>query len=267
VGHTGSISQVRASSSSDIVVSASYDRTVRLWGVAPASNAATRRAGPKEICVLKGHKAPVLEVAWGDGGELISGARDGVVLLWDLVAGRAKAARSPEDGGGHITAMEHFEWGGAPLLAFGSQDGKVRVWDLRIEAKAGSIVCCTAPHDKGKGGQGAVGGIAYSSTHGYLVTYGADANLCVLDPRASFGVVHRLQEHKDFIYSMRLAGDKILSGAGDGSLIVNSLRTGECLYGLGANQAAVRCIDVSSDGGVLLAAGDDGNAIVWDMKH
>ena len=134
-----------------------------------------------------------------------------------------------------------------------------------MEAEPGSVVCSVAPHDRGKVGQGSVGGIAYSCCHSYLVTYGADSNVCVLDPRASFGTVHRLQEHKDFIYSMRLAGDKILTGAGDGTLIANDLRTGECLYGLGANNAAVRCIDVSTDGTLLLAAGDDGNAIAWEM--
>lgn len=44
-------------------------------------------------------------------------------------------------------------------------------------------------------------------------------------------------------------------------MLAHDLNTGRLLYGLGANQAAVRCI--GSTPNRLVAAGDDGNAIVY----
>ena len=54
-----------------------------------------------------------------------------------------------------------------------------------------------------------------------------------------------------------------LSGAGDGMLLCHDLVAGKCVYGLGANRGAVRCIHAAPDG--LVAAGDDGNAIVYSF--
>lgn len=85
----------------------------------------------------------------------------------------------------------------------------------------------------------------------------------VLDPRKNFGVVFRLKDHKDFIYSLNSIDCLAVSGAGNGWLLVHDLRTGECLYGIGANRAAVRCIECTPSS--LVAAGDDGKAIVFDM--
>lgn len=63
--------------------------------------------------------------------------------------------------------------------------------------------------------------------------------------------------------SLHVHGDLVLSGAGDGHLHVHDLSTMSLLYGLGANEAAVRGIGCTDD--ALIAVGDDGNAIVYDF--
>lgn len=85
----------------------------------------------------------------------------------------------------------------------------------------------------------------------------------VLDPRASFSTLHRIEDHRDFIYSLCLHGRLALSGGGDGILLVHDLVDGAMRYGLGANMAAVRCIHASA--GHLVAAGDDGKAIAYSF--
>ena len=50
---------------------------------------------------------------------------------------------------------------------------------------------------------------------------------------------------------------------GNGWLLVHDINTGECLYGVGANQAAVRCLWANQER--LIAAGDDGNAAIFDF--
>ena len=54
-----------------------------------------------------------------------------------------------------------------------------------------------------------------------------------------------------------------MSGAGNGWLLVHDITSGKCLYGLGANSAAVRCIWGGQR--TVVAAGDDGNAIIYSM--
>jgi len=88
-----------------------------------------------------------------------------------------------------------------------------------------------------------------------------DKAVCALDPRAGFSVLHRFTEHRDFPYSLAVAGGLALSGAGDGLLIAHDLTTGKPIWGLGANAAAVRFIGVARSR--LVAAGDDGKAIVY----
>jgi F-box/WD-40 domain protein 7 len=58
-----------------------------------------------------------------------------------------------------------------------------------------------------------------------------------------------------------VAGPLAFSGGGDGSLIAHDVSEGCMRWGIGANKAAVRCIGTTSDS--LVAAGDDGNAIIW----
>ena len=60
---------------------------------------------------------------------------------------------------------------------------------------------------------------------------------------------------------MNVAGHLALTGGGDGMLLVHDLNDGSLLYGLGANEAAVRCI--GSTPSHLIAAGDDGNTLIY----
>jgi F-box/WD-40 domain protein 7 len=84
-------------------------------------------------------------------------------------------------------------------------------------------------------------------------------------------VRHELKGHSDFIYSLACVGGLALSGSGNGILLAHNVASGEVLWGLGANEAAVRCIGVCAVGGgakgrqVMLAAGDDGKCLLYDF--
>jgi len=308
-GHFGSVSALaapgggtaaggRASArAGHLLVSAGYDKSVRLWD-------ARRAPGAAPAADLRGHGAPVLLLALraddaAGAFAVASGDRGGAVRLWDAAAGAPAAELAGHRG--HVTALA---WCGALLLS-GAQDGCVRAWDPRAAAPAAVIpahaaaggsgavgdiaVCGTAAEEEEAGGAGGGGGAAAAAaaagegggdggdsptTAGpreaapLVVTAGADKRLCVLDPRGGWRERATLGGHRDFIYSLAVVGGVALSGAGDGLLLAHDVASGRALWGLGANAAAVRCVVpfVPQAGRqALVAAGDDGKAIVYAM--
>jgi hypothetical protein len=122
----------------------------------------------------------------------------------------------------------------------------VHAWDPRVGGT--SPVASVAAHVQ-KAGAGAVGDIV-QTVSGAVVTAGADGHVAVIDPRAGFAARGKVA-CGDFVYS--LAGIHVID--------IDVTDEPKTLYGLGANEAAVRCVHASEDG--LFAAGDDGTCISY----
>ena len=189
--------------------------------------------------------------------------------------------------------------GSSACFVTGGQDGFIRVWDQRVgklgasEGDSGgpppAVVMESAAH-RGAAGVGAVGEIITSEAGAggtRLISYGADKRVCVLElrggkgpasgdqnhrssARASLAVEHVFSDHRDFIYCIDVlpsaAGDGrggyLVTGGGDGLLLVHDLSSMRLLYGLGCCSAgAVRCAIVGRER--LTVAGDDGNAMLY----
>ena len=253
MGHSRSVSCVLASASGRHAISAGYDKTIRVWN--------TSGRGSEAAC-LSGHKAPVLCMDWArdgidgvENGLLVTGARDGIAVVWDV--GTGSDARVLEGHQGHITALSWLD--AEPLCLTGAQDGRVRVWDARV----GQPIAKIPAHIGGAVNDIVCAGVNDMKSGALIATSGADKKIQLLDPRAGFRPMYTLEHHKDFVYTMTSVGDLLLSGGGDGLLLVHDMSTGKLLYGLGANQGAVRCIAGTSN--QMVVAGDDGNALVYDF--
>lgn len=242
LGHTASISQVEVNDS-EIAVSASYDRTLRIWDC---------NGGGREVGCLAGHKAAVMQFAW-NGTQIISGDRQGQAKIWDVTSAACVSTLSTKRGQisalGHLLHQDFGNW-----TMFGDQGGTLTVLDYR-QGKAPVFQNVLHP-------SAALTLIKTTPDAPYVISCGADSRILVLDPRKNFESVFEWTDHKDYVYSLETFGSLVLSGGGNGWLLVHDVKTGKCCYGLGANTAAVRCMFVSPR--QLVCAGDDGKASVYD---
>ncbi|KAG5472364.1 hypothetical protein LSCM1_03763 [Leishmania martiniquensis] len=254
LGHTGSISQVEVSESHGrpIAMSASYDRTMRIWELSGA-------AGGRQVGCLSGHKGPVTHFSWFET-EVLSGDRQGTIKLWDVETAQCHLTTSSKRGQiGSLGHLVHPDVG--RLALFGDQGGVLTILDARgppsakpvfqdVLHRGGMVTFIRTPSPA-----------AVSAP--LIVTCGADKRIVVRDARNNFAEVCAITDHDDFVYSVELIGNLLLSGAGNGRLLVHSVETGELLYELRANAAAVR--EMFASPSMLVVAGDDGKAKVFDF--
>ena len=253
LGHTGSISQV-ATNEQGIAISAGYDRSLRVWDCG---------AGGSEIGTMLGHNQPVTMFDW-TGPMLLSGDRKGTVKVWDIETNKCAATHATQNGQigslGNLLIPQQNDH----LSFVGDQGGVVSIFDFR---RSGNNPIFAETLHPG----GVVSGLKGMNTFeggddigGLIVSCGADRQIHVLEPRMNFSPLHTFKEHKDFIYSLETFGGRfVLSGGGNGWLLVHDIKSGKCCYGLGANAAAVRNIFATNSH--LVCAGDDGKATVYDF--
>lgn len=303
-GHAGAVSQVRALPGASVALSSSYDGTVRLWDVSRprASQRCVLAAGRAPVLDLActgagtrgGGTSVEPEKVAGGSIAVAAGDRRGSLYCWDLtaagesaqsersqplwrcanahqghvtalawVAGRLTGTAGANDGSGGGGGSSGGGGGGDAVLLSGGQDGCVRAWDLRAPGQG--AVMGSQVHASPKG-TGAVGSIvqAFTSSGSRIVTAGADGQLAVLDPRASLTPLHSVRL-SDFPYSLTVTSTGLaLCGCGDGTVHTVDVESGETLYALGANKAAVRGIEVGPD--ALVCCGDDGTAITYQFS-
>lgn len=236
-----------------LLFAAAYDGVARVYDVRG------RRGAEVAVLAPKRGKAPALCAAWTPSTAVV-GDRGGAATCYDVERCAAVASLKPAGAAaGHCVALEALEEMHGDLVVTGHQDGVIRGWDPRDGARPSFEI----PAHASPRGAGAASCLARLGDGARLASCGADGRVALSDVRYGKPLLS-FDDHADFPYCLAVLGDLLFTGAGDGALLCHDVSgAGSCEWGLGAGLGAVRCVDARPD--QLVAAGDDGNVLLWRL--
>ncbi|KAF9314930.1 cross-pathway control WD-repeat protein cpc2 [Podila horticola] len=256
-GHNSAVQDVVISSDGQFALSASWDKTLRLWDLNTGNT--TRR--------FVGHTNDVLSVSFSaDNRQIVSGSRDKTIKLWNTL-GECKF-NIQEDGHTEWVSCVRFSPNPAnPVIVSGGWDKVVKVWELT----------------KCKLRSNHIGHTGYINT----VTVSPDGSLCASGGKDGITMLWDLNEGKH-LYSLEGKGDDIINALVfspnrywlcaattscikiwdlESKSVVDELKPEFAHVGKKSNAPYAVSLAWSADGQTLFAGYTDNNVRVWTVGY
>jgi WD40 repeat protein len=284
-GHFGAVNACVVTTDGRRVVSASDDKTLKVWDLDTGC----------VITTLKAHADGVNACAvTPDGRRVVSASSDETLKVWDLDTGRllttleghigsvnscsvtpdgrrVVSASSDEtlkvwdlDTGRLLTTLEgHTEWvrscavtpDGRRVVS-ASDDKTLRVWDFETGRTVATL----------EGHTGWVNSCAITSDGQRVVSTSDDKTLKVWDLDTG-RILATLKDHISWVNSCAITSDgqRVVSASGDGTLKVWNLDTGRVVATLEGHAGRVNSCAITSDGQRVVSASGDKTLKVWEL--
>jgi WD40 repeat protein len=243
-GHTWSVNGVAVTADGKRAVSASNDKTLKVWDLESG----------RELRTLVGHSDYVTGVALtADGRLAVSASRDETLKMWDVESGRE--LRTLEGHSGFVNGVALTADGKRAVS--GSYDETLKVWDL----ESGRELRTLAGHSA------SVNGVAVTADGKRAVSASGDKTLKVWDVESG-RELRTLEGHGDSVNGVALTADgrRAVSAADDKTLKVWNLESGREMRSLEGHSDSVTGVAVTADGQRAVSASRDHTLKVWDVE-
>ncbi len=242
-GHTDFVSRLASSPDGQLLASASWDGTTRLWSLHAAEG----------FVALDPQQEMLLSVACSpDGTRLYAGSNSGSIVEIDAVTGDCTARFR-----GHLSSVLDLavDSSGQEVVS-ASADRTLRAWDAETRS-------CTAVM---KGHEGAVGAVAVLPDGKRCVSGSNDKTIRVWDLTTGQELA-RFVGHEEQVVSVAIRADgrRLASGSRDRTVRLWDLETEEELAVLRGHDAAVDTVVWMPDGRRIASSGWDHTIRVWDV--
>ncbi|MFZ6034064.1 MAG: PQQ-binding-like beta-propeller repeat protein [Melioribacter sp.] len=237
--HSSFVHSVAFSRDGNMVVSGSYDNTVKVWDSSTGS-----------LLWTGNHSGYVYSVAFSpDGSKVVSGSRDNTVKVWDSSTGSLLWTGNHS----HSVYSVAFSPDGSKVVS-GSGDNTVKVWD----SSTGSLLW-TGNHSH------SVYSVAFSPDGSKVVSGSYDNTVKVWD--SSTGSLLWTGNHSGYVYSVAFSpdGSKVVSGSWDNTVKVWDSSNGSLLW-KGNHSSGVYSVAFSPDGSKVVSGSYDNTVKVWDSS-
>lgn len=233
------------------LVSASWDKTVRLWDVTNGN----------EIRSCIGHQAQVECVSFSpDGKQIASAGWDRTLRLWDTATGKEIRQMGEHPDG--ILAITFSPDG--KLLASGNQDqknqsGTLHLWDVATGQRVHRLL----------GHLGPVSAVTFAPDGKTLASGGIDQTLRFWHVASGLEVsrIERLGGNQNWVFGLAYSPDGKLLAAGSADKLVRLWDTASLkeLRQFNAHQDKVRSVAFSPDGRTLMSGSIDRTIRLWEL--
>lgn len=240
-GHTLSVNSAAFSLDGGRVVTASADKTARVW------NAHTGQL----LAILRGHTGEVKSAEFSINGQrIVTASDDKTARMWDAVSGSELAVLYHND----VVSSAVFSPDGQRIVT-ASHDRTARVWNI----KSGQLLNTLQGHNK------EVYSAVFSPDSSRVVTASGDGTARIWD--ASTGqCLAILRGHGDEVWNAAFSADgqQIVTASKDKTAKVWEVANGHLVTTMTGSTEAIRTAEFSPDGQRVVIAGYDRTALVFD---
>jgi len=241
-GHDGVLWSARLAPDGKRIVTASEDKTARVWN---AENG-------DQLAILRGHTEGVRVASFSpDGRQVITGSTDKTARLWNAETGQQSAVLE-HDG---VVRSAAFSSDGRRVVT-ASDDKTARIWDVQTGKQIAALTGHTAR----------VRDAAFSPNGRYVLTSSDDKTARLWDSKTG-EPVHILEGHTQSVRGVAFSpdGERAVTTSLDHSAGVCSVETGKQSVILGHGDV-VTSAAFSPDGQRIVTASDDNTVPIWDAQ-
>ncbi len=243
IGHTSVITQTTISPDGKFVLSASWDKTIKLWEV---------NSG-KLIRTFEGHLDKVNTICFSqDGKNIFSGGDDKTIICWETSTG--KILKKIEGSENEISSLVISP--DNKVLASSSGD-KINIWNTL----SGEIIHIFSGHTN------TISKINFSNDGSYLIS-SAFKELKLWNIKTGI-IVKDFEKNNYYYYSPVFSPDDkyILTGSGDRIIRLLEISTGKTIRTYEDNESRVTAVAFSPDGKFILSGCDDKTVKLRDAAN
>jgi WD40 repeat protein len=242
IGHQGPVWSAFFSPDGVRIVTASHDRTARIWDATTG----------QEIVALRGHEGGGVSSASFslDGARIVTASDDGTARIWDATTSQEIIALRGHEG---WVSSASFSPDGARIVT-ASGDGTARIWD----ATTGQEIMALRGHEM------EVWSASFSPDGARIVSASSDCTARLWDPTTGQEII--VLGHEEQVRSAGFSPDgaRIVTACYDRTARIWDPSTGQEIIALRGHQNFLWSASFSPDGARIVTASADGTARLWD---
>ncbi|MGB7442916.1 MAG: serine/threonine-protein kinase [Coleofasciculaceae cyanobacterium] len=207
----------------------------------------------KEILIITGHDSPVNHLVISpDGKKLVSAGADKKIKIWDFSTYKEILTIT-----GHESFVNYLiiSPDGKKLVS-ADADGQIKIWDFSTGKEISTII----GHDN------PVNYLVISPDGKKLVSAGADGQIKIWD-FSTYKEILTITGHESSVKPLAISpdGKTLVSGSADGQIKIWDLKNLQEIESFTGHDSSVNTLAISPDGKILVSGSADNTIKIWQM--